>query len=206
MSAARSWHAVPFEHGRTAIFNALRIDRSELSAAYATAAFRIVMDDGINWIAGAIGCQPCLDIDRLLNWYPDDITSVILWNPKLNEVRIMGEAKTQPMLVHGSLPHDELTIYGTGFPFFRAWADQRAATFERYRANLTKQWKHKTSEPVDGDCPGALAVGNLDKITWRELNVPLLNAGPGIDAKALSNAVYRAARIPRVNSNIRMAA
>jgi len=193
MSWGRRWLHAPRRHSDT-IYRMLKIDPQDAGAGYAIAPFTVLEDDGKHWIAGAVGMWRAL---RPLEWCSDDVTAVILWNPRSNELRLAGEI--EPSLILPDHVPARITIYGDGFAFFRAWADQRAATFECLRYAAACQ-RAALAEPGDSDIPGALAIGALHKLDWRSTDAAVLVAGPGVDPRELNRAVIRSARLPRVES------
>lgn len=194
MTPGRTWLSSKWSANRASICRALKINPSEAGATYATAPFVVLRHDETNWIAGAIGIWGAF---KPSTWSVDQILAVILWNPKTGELRLLNE--DAPALVTPCSRELRMTVYADGFAFFRAWADQRAATLTRIRA--ANGARHATfAEPTDSDIPGALAIGDLDKIDWRLIEAPVLVAGPGTDARKLNRAILRSARLPRVES------
>ncbi len=194
MKAGRAWLQANWSANRATICRALKIDPAEPGATYATGPFAIMAEDGANWIAGAVGIWRALDPKP---WSVDDISDVILWNPRSNEVRLLDDIGSG--LVMPDHPEPRLTVYADGFAFFRAWADRRAEILARIR--IAHEAHLVTSgEPRDSAIPGALAIGDLKDIHWRDTGATVLVAGPGIDAKKLNRAVIRSAYLPRVES------
>jgi hypothetical protein len=177
---------------RLAVFRALKISPLEPTAGYAVQPFTVLETDLGNWIAGAVGHADPL---RYGEW--SAAGDVILWNPRTEEVRLRGE--TGSALICPFRAEPRLTIYGQGFAFFRAWADNRAAIAQRINLAAANH-RATNAEPMDSGIPGALAIGDLAKIDWRAVDASVLVAGPGIDAKALNKAIIRSARLPRVES------
>lgn len=194
MKAGRAWLAANWSAKRATICRALKIDPAEPGASYATGPFAIMQEDGASWIAGAVGIWRAFDPT---NWSVDDISDVILWNPRTGEIRILGD--TSPTLITPDRPEPRLTVYGQGFAFFRAWADRRAEILARIRI-AHESHRVTGSEPTDSGIPGALVIGDLAKIEWRNLGAAVLVAGPGTDARKLNRAVIRSARLPRIES------
>lgn len=194
MKAGRKWLSTNWSANRATICRALKIDPAEPGATYATGPFAIMAEDGANWIAGAVGIWRALDP---LPWSVDDITEVILWNPRTGQVRFLDDVG--PGVVIPAKPEQRLTVYADGFAFFRAWADRRAEILARIR--IAHEGHRVTAvEPLDSAIPGALAIGDLAKIHWRDIGASVLVAGPGVDAKKLNRAVIRSAHLPRVES------
>lgn len=184
------WLAAPFTRARGNICRALKIDREDPAAGYATAPF-VCLDHGdTTWIAGAVGTT-IFDEGH-------GISDTILWHPPTGRIQILGEAASANVLILPTSSDPELTVYADGFAFFRAWADRRAAYLVRRHQAQAAKHAIIPSEPMDGNLPGALAVGDLDKIHWRDTGATILKAGPGINAKQLQRAVFRSACIPRV--------
>jgi hypothetical protein len=176
---------------RLAIYKALKIDPNAPHARYAVEPFRIVEHQGV-WIGGAVGFAPRWTYD---GWTPTG--EVILWNPRTGVVQLLDD--DGPTLVKPADVSKRLTVYADGFAFFRAWADRRAAQSEAICLAAMSN-RNTFAEPRDGGIPGALAIGDLNGIQWRETNASVLVAGPGIDAKQLNRAIIRSARLPRVES------
>jgi hypothetical protein len=177
---------------RLAIYRALKISTIEPTASYAIEPFTVLETGEGNWIAGAIGHHPSMCYG---DWSPTG--DVVLWNPRSGETKLRGVIGSALIAPFRAEPR--LTIYAMGFAFFRAWADNRAALAER--SNIAAA-NHRTTnwEPMDSGIPGALAIGDLTKLNWRDVDATVLVAGPGIDAKELNRAIIRSARLPRVES------
>lgn len=188
------WLHARYPRGRKNICEALRIDRADPAAAYATACFRCIETDDRNWIAGAVGAPPCLTVG---DWQSSDITDVILWHPPTGDVRILGEAAKIDMIILPFGGSETLTVFAEPWAFFRAWADKRAAFLAQWQTAKAGRHALLPREPRDGNIPGAIVVGDVAK-AWREVDAPVVEAGPGVDAKTLKSAIFRAARLPRV--------
>lgn len=200
MTPGDIWHSTPYSHHRKAIFKALRVDPSDPSAGFACACFRVIADDGVTYIAGAVGCPPHSDLERFINWTPDDISNVILWNPRTNDTRILGEARSQTVLISPESREGMITVYQDAFAFFRAWCERRAEFIVRRQGVITNGWLHPMPEPRDSFIPGALVVGDLAKVKeWPRLSEATLIPGPGVSEDDLKKSVWRSAEIPTVN-------
>ena len=186
MTVAQIWRK------RLAIYRALKISPLEPTASYAIQPFTVLETGEGNWIAGAVGHHPST---RYGDWNPTG--DVVLWNPRTGEMRLRGE--TGAALIAPFRAEPRLTIYATGFAFFRAWADNRAALAERIAHAITNH-RATNAEPADSGIPGGLAIGDLSKLNWRDLDATVLVAGPGVDPKKLNSAIIRSARLPRVES------
>lgn len=196
MSIGTQWLAADWSRNRTAIYRALRIDPNEPDVAYATGPFTLLTTGGgeHRWIAGAVGIWRALSPH---GWTPDDISDVILWNPRTGAVQLLDGDGPTLIMPHRFEPR--LTVYVDGFAFFRAWADRRAATLTSLRA-ASKAHRVADAEPRDSDIPGALAIGEMKDIDWCGTGASILVAGAGVDPKALNRAIIRSARLPRVES------
>lgn len=193
-AAALAWWSAEPSRLIGAIDKTLRIDPNDPATPYARLPFRLVADQGSNWIAAATHICPVLDPSA--HWHPDIIGDVILWNPRTNDVRVMGEAISQSLVI-GPDRADALTVYRDPFPFFRAWIETRAATWGRYMAMRDRKWQHGVNEPRDGGLPGALAIGDIATIKrWPDASTMI--AGPGVDADALRRSVWASHNVPRV--------
>lgn len=199
-SPALAWSLAPYELGRRTIMRALQIDPAEQFAGYATNAFRIISTaEDETWIAGAIGAPPSFDAKRLLAWSHLEIRDIVLWNPRTNALRILGQPQHAHMLVTPDHLDTRVTVYGEGQSLFRAWADKRAQTAAAIIS--AKANAHVIPvEPADSDLPGVLALGELHRLAWLDLNATVLVAGPGIDAAKLNKAIFRSARLPKVEA------
>jgi len=197
---ARAWSATPYARGRASIWRALKIEPSDRFAGYATSAFRILNTaEDETWIAGVIGAPPCFDVKRLLAWDHTQIRDVVLWNPRTGALRMLGQPSLAPDLIAPDDSTARIMVYGEGFAFFRAWADKRATTAEAITAARLN--RHIVPvEPADSDIPGALAIGDINKLDWLGLQATVIVAGPGIDPQKLNRAIFRSARLPRVEA------
>jgi hypothetical protein len=204
MTPAQAWWHAPHERGRARIYAALKIDPTEPTAPYACALFRALDLDDATWIASPTAGFPCLAVDAVLRSAPEDIPDVILWSPRTGTLRIAGESANTPALITPHPAPETLTVYGDGYAFFRAWADARAEFFARWRSARAGT-SFIPTEPTDGGMPGALVIGDLDKIHWRHTGASVLVAGPGVPAAKLKTAVFRSARLPRVQASVELA-
>lgn len=189
--------AADWSNRRDAIYRALRIDPNEPGVGYATGPFTLMRDgEGRVCIGGAIGIWAAFNP---FDWTVDQISDVILWEPRSGAISLYGSSGAD--LVMPDRPDVRLTVYADGFAFFRAWADQRAATATRIYA-ARKAHLLSSAEPADSDIPGALAIGDLAAINWCDTGAAILVAGPGIDPKQLNRAIIRSAHLPRVESMV----
>ncbi len=189
------WFGAPAKRNRKPILSALRIDPADPTAAFATFPFRVLTtSDGRHWIGAAVH-PPCT-----VNPTPFseiDITDVILWNPKTGELQLLGDDR--PTIIGPDDPGDCLTVYGDGYAFFRAWAEARSEIAQRHMSARAGNWAHPIPTPADGAIPGALVIGDVAKAPI-PLDIPILEAGPGIDPAQLTKAIYRRANLPRVQT------
>ena len=198
-----AWRRADARRGRASILRALRVDAADPASFYATFPLRILNTaEDECWIAAAAGCprlfgatcDPCPELD---------ISDVILWNPSTGALRLLGEAACSstiilPYLVGAGLER-RVIVYADPAAFFRAWADRRAEVWGRRRAVVDRKWTHGVTEHFDGGLPGALIIGDLGKVRL-PLDTSVLEAGPGVDARRLSQQVYRRADLPRVQA------
>jgi hypothetical protein len=194
----REWLAADWTCGRASICRALRIERTEPTAPYATFPFTVLETDGgeHRWIAGAVGIwSPFTSSD----WSADHVREVILWNPRTGELRLLGDDLAGATAILPDRPDARLTVYADGFSFFRAWADRRAEQYQRMRLAI-EHHRVTQAEPTDSGLPGILAIGDVATIDWSDIGAAVLVAGPGVDPKALNRGVIRSARLPRVES------
>jgi hypothetical protein len=199
----RAWWMADSRRGRRSIYSALKIDAGHHGSFYACFPFRIIDHDDATWIAGAVGCPRVLSSKWIRSWEPFDITDVILWNPRTNELRIMGEAARQSLtFVPERLARleDQITLYGDGFSFFRAWADRRALFLEQFRLATERTTHVLPVEPSDGNVPGALQIGKLTRVSHELMTCLRIKVGPGLDPAAVKKAIFRAAHLPRVEA------
>ncbi len=171
--------------GRSSIYRALGIDGASPAAFYAGYPFRIIETEDGHWIGGAVGCPNLKEIDRAFDWSPLDVAYLILWNPRTNDCRVMGETKSFLLC---PVPDAKVTVYGDPLAFFRAWAARRA----RYADTPT--------EMPDSDLPGALLLGSPGRVQWHELHCEHIFAGPGVVAEDIKRAVFKQARLPQIGT------
>ena len=195
LSPGDIWLRASYRRGRAAIFDALGIAPGPYTA-YACAPFQLIEADGA-WIGGAVGCPPALNAEAAIAWSPDDISDVVLWNPRTNATRLLCEPASTSSVI-GAAEAETAFVYGDTRAFFRAWAESRAETLAAVRAARADPTRINPTEPRDGGLPGLLVVGDIAKAQWRGVTASTLIAGPGIDRDALNRAIFRAARLPRV--------
>jgi len=117
-----------------------------------------------------------------------DIDQVLLWNPKTNQISIMGDDTPQ---IFGAVTDK---IYGDPKRFLQDWACNLAMQFTAHKSQRDQKWK---SAPQEVDCcPGALIVGDLAKIRWPLMDMPKRIECFDIDAKKVSSAILKSANLP----------
>lgn len=203
-SPGKQWDALDHSKGRDSIKRLLGV-AGDPAAIYASIPFKAWTDedDGRAWIAGAIGVRPMFDADAARRWEHLDIRDVILWDPRTNEVRLVGEHRTHSAFVLPDTPDARLKVWGDPAAHFRAWASQRARTWALCRAKTAGQWKHPASEPADGGLPGALLIGSIDRARWPDSGASTVISGPGLTAAELHMAAVRAANLPNFEGGMR---
>lgn len=204
----RAWFHAPYMHGRSSIAAALKVDRADPLAAYATLPFRILNIDDQNWIAGAIGCPPAVS-GKISVWCHLDISDVVLWNPRTGALRVAGEPANAPCLIGvgtAGASQAEVVVYDSGYAFFRAWVERRANFLAGFLAARESRTSVIPTEPACGNVPGLLAIGKLDALPWFDVGAAVLKTDGGIDPGKLKSAIFRAARLPRVATNMGIAA
>lgn len=180
------WHA----ERHPAIYRALRIDPADPVAFYATLPFRLARIDARPVLLIAHPCPLTLGpVDE--DWL--GIETVMAWNPVDGSVSVLGD--DAPQIVGDASTG---AIYGEAFAFARAWVEARAAFATLRRDALGKDWHVKPTE--SGQAPGALIVGDIDKIRWRMHDLPREIEAVGIDPARLNRAILRAANLPRARA------
>lgn len=199
---ARRWNNSDWRVGRASIARLVGVE-GHPAAIYATIPFR-TWDDGAgrSWIAGAVGCMPMLDIDEVAAWNHLDISDVILWDPRTNDTRLVGEHRSQSVIIAPDAPDADpsgrLTVYADGAAFFADWARRRAGLGLRIRDKAEGRWTHPLVEPRDSGLPGALIVGPTGKARLPRDLAQTIVAGPGVTAGDLHAAAVRAANLPTI--------
>lgn len=192
----RRWDAAPYARGRASIARLLGCE-GHPGAGYITAAFRAwIDDDDRSWIAGAVGCPRCFDLEALENWRHLDIEEVILWCPRTGEARLAGEHESTARLILPCEHDTSLTVWGDAGAFFRAWAANRRRLAEMVQRKAMGEWAHPVIECPDGELPGALIVGDVGAVRWADVSASTIIAGPGVTKSELRAAALRAARLP----------
>ena len=190
-SPQNRWYYSNPTASRESILRLLNV-QDQPRASYATAPFRRVHEDGQDWIGGAIGfpfVQKHFDLAPQL-----DITDVILWNPKTGETRLSGDAPRQSCLAKPYILEDRTSVFGDTRAFFIAWAWRRIRTAERNE----KLKPHPVAEPLDGNLPGILVIGDIAKTRWHDVRCAKLLPSVGVRPEALSAAVAASYHLPAV--------
>lgn len=194
---AKAWSQAPLYH--PAIARQLRINRQDEGGVYALLPFRLATVDGQHRILAAWPCP------RFLGSDPDDhlvIDTVIAWNPIDDTAAVLGDPVPQ---LAGRFPDPETgTIFASPRAFFQAWCAARAAFFVRWRDAMRKPW---SAAPTETDLvPGTLLIGQPEAIRWNPSALPAQLTVQGIDPARVNKAIFRAARLPRVSSDLRAVA
>lgn len=201
----KAWHAAWNPADRKVICRHLKIDPADPLAFFATFPFRVIRNEGERpWIAAAIGCRRIMDPASKehapgYDWLHIDIDDVILWNPRSGEVKVAGDPDRR-LVECANYDDGRYTVFADPFSFFRAWADRRAEFGARVKAARASKHVLISTEAVDNCMPGALVIGDLDRVHWRDLDAAVLVAGPGVDPVKLNRAIFRTARLPRVEA------
>jgi hypothetical protein len=179
------WHLA---HDHPAIARALRIERAESSAWYALAPFRYAKIDGRHLILAA---HPPPRIFEALD--PDwlGIETVIAWEPTTGAVMVMDDDRPQ---IVGTVTETDATIYADPRAFFTAWMRQRAWYFTARVQAMARKFAAIPAEP--DLLPGALIVGDPDKIAWPIHSMPDRFTCVGIDPKTVNRAILKFAKLP----------
>lgn len=183
---AKTWWDAPVWH--PAVSRALKIDRQQEGGVFALSPFRLATIDGKHVILAAYPAP------RILGPVDDDwlsIEAVIAWNPLTDEATVLGDP--EPQTVGGFTDTDHGAIYASPLEYFQSWAIARAAFYVRWCASRKGEWAHGVTET--DLIPGALALGPLDNIRWRDL--PASIEARGIDPMTLNRAILRQANLPR---------
>lgn len=189
------WNA---EAGHPAIARALRIDPTQLGAAYALTPFRLYRDGARHLILAA---HPAPRHLGPFDWDWLGIETVIAWDPRTDTAQVFGDPEPQTVGTFANAPN----LYGSPREFFTDWLRARAQFFVLWRQSRRGEWAHGATET--DLCPGVLALGSIDQIRWRPADMPPDLTTIGIDAASLNRALIRAARIPRAhNAGMRAAA
>jgi hypothetical protein len=191
---AKAWADADARLGRESIARLLGVAGQNF---YATLPFRtMTWNDDRPVIGAAIGCP------RMFREQPDlydrlDITDVILWDPRSNDVALAGEhpSSTRLLLPSEATMADRLVVYADPGAFFRAWAAKRLAIIIEY------QKTGRSFETDDGCIPGAFLVGKPAAVTWSHVHCPTIVAGPGVDRRELHRAIVASARLPKVEGD-----
>jgi hypothetical protein len=192
---AKEWWHCAATH--PAIARALKIDRAQTGGVYALAPFRIYHDGEKHLILAAYPCPRILGpID--MDWL--GIEAVLAWNPVDDTATILGD-HTPGLFGSDGEGMNDFTLYASPRAFLTDWAINRAHAYVR----LTELRKNAWADAEDSDTPpGALAIGDLDKIRLTDL--PRDFAAQGFDIANLNKAILKQARPPRAYAHQNRAA
>lgn len=188
---ARTWWDCAPTH--PAIARALKIDRQQTGGVYALAPFRLWNDGTRHLILAA---YPCPRILGPIDMDCTGIETVLAWNPVTDEAFALGDE--MPGLF-GNIEGG--TVYRSPRDFFQGWAIERAKFFVTWGTAQGRTFQHVSDTDA---CPGAIAIGPLDKILWQQL--PREFEARGIDPTELNRAIIRQANLPRAYTGQRRAA
>lgn len=186
----KTWFYASLDH--RAVYRALRIDPSDDGALYAIHPFRLHRTEEGQWIIIAAHPAPRLFTPIDEDWLAID--TVIAWDPVADRASVLGD--NTPQLV-GSLTDEANVIYAGPRDFFQAWAQRRAAYFAQRVTAETNAWH---AVPPEADAvPGALMVGDRQRIRWNPAALPQNLSVVGAPAAEINKAILRAARLPRIS-------
>lgn len=185
-SPAKTWWGLKHDH--PAIARALRIDRSEPHAWYALLPFRYLKLGDRHLILAAYPTPKIITaVDQ--DWL--GIETVIAWEPTTGAVSVMTDDR--PQLV-GRVTETDSTVFAEPRAFFTAWMRQRAWFMAARVQASQRKWSAMHGEP--DLLPGALIVGDPDKISWPVHSMPDRFTCVGIEPKRVNKAIIRSARLP----------
>lgn len=181
------WHAQAMH---PAIYRALNIDPAETGAPFASLAFRLHRDEHGARILWAYP-TPMFYGDAPDDWL--GIETVLAWYPHLNRVEVIGDIG--PRII-GPISEGTAIIFADPFAFFRAHAEARAQWF----ANMIEASEWRAFHEIDLT-PGALVIGDIDKLHWPVRSMPVDIICHGIDPAKLNRTLLKQARIPRARAS-----
>lgn len=185
-SPAKTWWEAPIWHD--AVGRAMCMNREEYAGVYALAPFRLAKVDGKALVLAAYPA-PRIFTPTDEDWL--GIETVIAWNPVDDTATVLGDA--EPQLV-GNLDL-EPAIYARPRRFFQRWAQKRAAFAVQRQTFAGKDW-HSAPREVD-QIPGALLIGNPDKVRWRSYSLPRDLEVIDADPRQINRAILIDANLPR---------
>lgn len=176
-----------------AVYRAMRIDPSDFGASYAVAPFRYFKGER-HLILAAYPAPRILDpVDE--NWF--GIETVIAWEPNSNQAYPLEDPSPQ---LAGRLDDEAHTLFADPRAFFQAWAIRRAQFAMKRQEARSNRWH---AIPAERDeTPGALILGDVDRIPWHPTLLPDHIECVGVDPKVVNKAIFKAARLPRVTAAI----
>lgn len=183
---AKVWWSLPHDH--PAIARALRIDRSHSCAPYALAPFRYIKRGDRHLILAAHPCpRQFTPVD--MDWL--GIETVIAWEPSTGKVNVLTDDRPQ---LFGRVTDDNNTLFADPRAFFIAWMRARAWWATSRIEAAKSPWSAK---PAELDMlPGALIVGDPDRIGWPVHTMPRHFECVGIEPKRINRAILKSAGLP----------
>ena len=173
------WH---LDRKNPLIAQAFKADTTEPDTWYALWPFRY-MQRGEHHLILAAYPAPALDDDDWLG-----ITHVIAWEPRTGAVEVLGDDR--PQLV-GHFGEGSETVYADPRAFFTAWAAARS----RWMAMRRNCAVHRPAEP--DTMPGALVVGDIDRVSWPVYQMPARFRTVGADPRAVNRAIFNFVHLPQ---------
>lgn len=191
---AKRWWNLDIWH--PAIGRALKINREGAAAVYALMPFRLGRDDnGQVRIFAAWPCPRFFHPDADTDWL--GIETVVAFDPTVNHA-----TTDQPDAVIGDISQG--MIYADPLAFFQDWARSRAQFYAQRQASIANHW---TAPMTEHDAiPGALIIGNPEKVQWPIHAMPEQIQTVGIDPRKINAAILKSARLPRAHNSLRAAA
>lgn len=184
---AKTWWNASLD--RAPIYRALRIPAETLYAAYAVHPFRLVRNESDQWRILAAHPAPAILDEPDADWL--GIETVIEWDPVTDKARVLGDTADQ---IVGSFRDDADELHASPRTFFQGWAARRAQFAARRQALKA----HFTVPPREADeTPGALIVGNPDKVRWPRFGLPQTLNCVGVNPADVNRSILRQANLPR---------
>lgn len=165
----------------------LRIDPADPRTWFALAGFAPMEIDG-RWHIAAVIPAP----DPFRDFTPGD--DVVIVDPETKKAAVLGDP--EPQILTPRIQPASMFIHTDPVAWLREWADDRVVFLERRRECVRRS---RIVPRFSGEPPSALAIGNIDEISWGGIYAQTIRADFE-NYRAIKRAIFRAAHLPRVEA------